>query len=305
MVFRLLDRTQGMVGQIKASQVPSALLRQIKGLPKRKSEKITTLADIPPGWKRCDGHGWYGSSGVCPYCEIEDGETIMYVQLDEDYYGHPKTLQLVNLLGQEADTYPPRLWTWAMKYAKDGVLKNEAMLETACRWKGHSGKLAAALMESGFVDICNTEGEGRPMLEIHNWMRRTGHDIEVYEAKKKRLRDRRSGMSPEDSRNVSPKRSGAELNGTDLSGAERTDAAAPGTLLGLLMKRARDAGVLARADTLRTYIEGWIKRSDAGRVEQILMDPWTRGKTVIEIHDKFFPKDSDGGSWNNVLGGSK
>lgn len=288
-----------MVARINASQIPAAVLREIKGLPKRKREKSAGLDAIPKSWIRCECNGWAASSGTCPYCEDEGGET-MYVQLDEDYYGHPKTLQLVNLLGQEADTYPPRLWTWAMKYEKPGVMKSEAMIETACRWKGEPGKLASAMIEAGFVDLD---------LTIHNWMRRTGHDIEVYEAKKKRLRERRAGIvpgtSPEDHGNVPPKRSGSDLSGADLNGAELSEKVMPGTLMGFLMKLARNAKLAGRSDTIRQYIEAWVARSDAGRVEQILMDPWTRGKTVIEIQDRFFGKDSEGGSWKDVLGGSK
>lgn len=276
-----------MVAKIKASQIPASVLREIKGLPKRKSEKRTSWADIPPSYTKHKACGYAGTE-ACPYCEEGDG--TMYVQLDEDYYGHPKTLHLIELLGPEADTYPPRLWTWAKKYAKGGIMRSESMIETACRWQGAPGRLVEALVTAGFVD--------REALTIHNWMKRTGHDLEMYEQKKQRLKEKRSGNIPGTFRHSDL--SGAELNGAELSGADK----GPGTVQGHLMRLAKAAKVAGRADTLHSYIESWVARSDAGKVEQILMDPFTRGKTVIEIQEHFFGKDSGNGkSWKDLIGG--
>ena len=60
-----------------------------------------------------------------------------------------------------------------------------------------------------------------------------------------------------------------------------------------LHRRALEAKIPGRKETLLSYLESWTARTDAGRVEQILMDPWTRGKTVVEIQDHFFPKNAE------------
>jgi hypothetical protein len=68
----------------------------------------------------------------------------------------------------------------------------------------------------------------------------------------------------------------------------------PSSPIGLLMAKARAAKIPGKAETLRSYIEAWVARSNYTKVEQILTDPWSRGKTVIEIQDHFFPKGNDG-----------
>jgi hypothetical protein len=233
----------------------------------------------------------------------------MYVQLDADYYDHPKTLHLVSLIGTEGDVYPPRLWTWAIKYAKKGVLRSTSMIEVACRWRGESGKLAAAMMAAGFVEM-----DG---LTIHGWMERTGHDLEVYELKKERLRERRRnfpGTFRERSRTVTeqfPEHSGnvpeqfqecsaltelSDLNGTERNGAEGVPTVSQppkepkSTPMGMLLGLAERARIPNAETTLRKYLDAWKARSDHTRVEQILTDPWSVGKTVNEIQDHFFPK---------------
>lgn len=105
----------------------------------------------------------------------------MYVQIDEDYFGHPKTLTLMSLIGPEADVYPVRLWTWVMKYAPSGVLKSKAYVEIACHWKGKAEKLAQAMIEAGFM-----EDDG---VTLHGWEDYTGGSIARYEQKKERMRD--------------------------------------------------------------------------------------------------------------------
>jgi len=151
----------------------------------------------------------------------------MYVQLDADYYDHPKTLHLMSLIGPEADTYPPRLWTWALKYAKAGVLRSNAMIEVACRWRGEPGKLATAMMAAGFVEM-----DG---LTLHGWMERTGKDILRYEQKRASMREywhevgkknkgsirKLSDNYPDSCQKLSIE---TELNGTELNGTKRNGA---------------------------------------------------------------------------------
>jgi len=73
-----------------------------------------------------------------------------------------------------------------------------------------------------------------------------------------------------------------------------TPAAAPkeprSSPMGLLFGLAEKAKIPNAEATQRKYFEAWIARSDYTRVQQILSDPWTVGKTVNEIQDHFFPK---------------
>jgi len=68
----------------------------------------------------------------------------------------------------------------------------------------------------------------------------------------------------------------------------------PSSPMGMLLAKARKQSIPGKAETIKSYLKAWIARADYTKAEQIVMDPWSRGKTVIEIHDHFFPKTNDG-----------
>ena len=204
---------------------------------------------------------------------------------DVDYFNHPKTLKLKAILGrrhQEADIYPLRLWAWAAKYAKSGVIPTGSVtIEAACGWRGVPGRLHAALLAATFL---TPDG-----LAIHDWMAGIGRAILLYDRKKQKQRekyDREKGILPEECGKTSGSIP-ATLDTLDERGNSGGDTTASSPM-GMLLKKAAAAHVAANPGTLRRYLEAWQTRSDYTKVEQILTDPWTRGKTVIEIQDHFF-----------------
>lgn len=108
----------------------------------------------------------------------------LYAQLHFDYWRHPKTLKLISLLGPGADVYPPRLWSWAVEYASDGILPDPQILALACDYRDTPKTLADALVSAGFLEAI--EG-GRYF--IHNWMERTGGDLKFYLDRKQYFKD--------------------------------------------------------------------------------------------------------------------
>lgn len=72
---------------------------------------------------------------------------------------------------------------------------------------------------------------------------------------------------------------------------EEGGAASP---LGLLLTKAEQQSIPGKPETLRTYFKAWIARTDYTRTEQIILDPWSKGKTILEIQDHFFPKGQNG-----------
>lgn len=137
--------------------------------------------------------------------------------VDVDYFDHPKTLDLIAILGkQEADTYPLRLWKWAAKYSKRGVLSGQAaQIEVPLRWKGPPGKLQKALIDAGFI-----EPDGKA---IHDWMKGIGRAILIYDEKKRKQREayaRKHGILPEELPTYSPYSGGEGVEGrTGKSGS--------------------------------------------------------------------------------------
>lgn len=102
----------------------------------------------------------------------------VWIKLDADYPSHPKTLRLCRLLGDGADAYPIRLWTWCARFAKDGK-PDVSFIEEACRWKGETGALIHALKSVGFLD---SDGS------VHDWDEWTGAFLRELESRREAAR---------------------------------------------------------------------------------------------------------------------
>jgi hypothetical protein len=122
----------------------------------------------------------------------------MYLEIDEGYFEHPKTLDLcARLEDPKACVYPLRLWKWACRSAKSGKLgKISAFaIEKAVDYEPRDGKCFAALCSEqdrgGFIDIAE-DGTA----SIHDWMTYTGGAIARMDdasAKKKLYRAHKDG----------------------------------------------------------------------------------------------------------------
>lgn len=89
-----------------------------------------------------------------------------YQELDR----HPKLKRLARFLNiQEvaAIGYLQRLWWWAVDYAQDGNLTDfsDEEIKEAIGFDGDEGELISALVDSGFLDLDETENT----LCIHDW----------------------------------------------------------------------------------------------------------------------------------------
>lgn len=117
----------------------------------------------------------------------------MYLEIDEGYFEHPKTLRLCGALkDHHAAIYPIRLWKWACRSAKDGRLGvvDAFVIEKVVGYEAMDGRCFDALC-AGFLDV-GTGGEVR----IHDWMVYTGAAVRRMEdsaASKKLWRAHKSG----------------------------------------------------------------------------------------------------------------
>ena len=87
-----------------------------------------------------------------------------YLNLDVDYFEHPKTRRLVGLLGSGAEIYPQKLWVYCAKFhCETGILINYKRedIEAICGWSGEPGMLYGALLEVGFLDLYEALPEAR------------------------------------------------------------------------------------------------------------------------------------------------
>lgn len=95
-----------------------------------------------------------------------------YLNLDLDYFSHPKTNRLIGLLGRGSEAFPLRLWCYCGKYHPgDGRLSDYSVqeIESVLGWCGESGKLVQALLKVGFLHK-DTKG-----YYVHDWLEHEGH----------------------------------------------------------------------------------------------------------------------------------
>lgn len=95
-----------------------------------------------------------------------------YLNLDLDYFDHPKTVRLVALCGPEAEVCPIKLWAHAGKFFPEiGLLKgySAAEVEAFAKWRGAPGALVAGLLKVGFMH------ETPDGFQMHEWLDHEGH----------------------------------------------------------------------------------------------------------------------------------
>lgn len=112
---------------------------------------------------------------------------MTYVNLDPDYFDHPKTLQIEALLGQGGAELPLRLWCYCAKYSpKGGDLgkRSVAEVEALLRWRGDPGMAVRALVRVGFL-----ARKARAYV-IHDWREHQGHIWALKIRNKKAARTR-------------------------------------------------------------------------------------------------------------------
>ena len=130
----------------------------------------------------------------------------MYLEIDEGFLGHRKTLKVCALLkDRQAATYMLRIWTWACRSCRDGNLRGMSAedIEIAVSYRPGDGACYQAMATAGYID----EEDGKPAT-IHDWMEHTGKAIAKMEAKAEENRRRRADAK---SRHATGKEQGGDV----------------------------------------------------------------------------------------------
>ena len=104
-----------------------------------------------------------------------------YLNLDLDFFEHPKTKRLIGLLGKGSEVIPIRVWAYAGKYhAGDGKLTGYSAqeIESIAGWWGVLGKMMEALVCVGFLHKI------KGGWQIHDWKEHEGHIVMFKERAK-------------------------------------------------------------------------------------------------------------------------
>jgi hypothetical protein len=223
--------------------------------------------------------------------------------IDADYFTHPKTLKLISILGARADVYPLRVWAWASRYARDGVVEGQhRAIELAAGWKQPVGKLVASLQQAGFIDP-----DGKT---LHDWMNGIGRAILIYERKKQKMRAKYHlsvGILPEDLR----KPSGSlpptldTLDETLHSTREGIQESKPRPVVHILASTwNRGPGLHLNGDKASEHIQAALHVGvTAPEIEQAFMDhAKIKGIKIWEVLDQLRKRKSNGSkTWDEIL----
>jgi hypothetical protein len=119
------------------------------------------------------------------------------VNVDLNYFTHPKTTRLLRLLGEGAEAIPIRIWCYCGEHMpEDGVMRGFSVseIELVGGWKGDPSKALKALKAVGFLD--KTEKDSG----VHCWLQRQA-PLRVMkrlsdQARKKRWEEIGRGVPP-------------------------------------------------------------------------------------------------------------
>lgn len=223
----------------------------------------------------------------------------MRVMVDPALPNHRKIGRLMDALGcsrREAIGTVVTLWCNTMAEAEDGDLTSWTPTEIG-RAAGASEKALEstyeALISSGFLEVENAPNR---RVRVHGWVEHQG-DIKArrdgWKQRQQRHRDAKATV-PSHATPSHPIPSHVPTRDIRVSHALVTGDAPPSSAADevrrQLMKRADQAKINAKPDTLLRYLDGWIARIGAGKVEEWLMKPSSVGLSVTELHDLMFPK---------------
>ncbi len=110
--------------------------------------------------------------------------TVPWIRLYQNWPRHRKTVALRKALGTADPVLS--LWLWAAENAPNGDLGHMSSeeIEDAAGWQGKRGRAAAAMVETGFIDVAD-DGS----MALHNWERRAGRGVASLIRSRERSRD--------------------------------------------------------------------------------------------------------------------
>jgi hypothetical protein len=112
------------------------------------------------------------------------------LNLDLDYFTHPKTVRLVGLLGRGAEVLPIKLWCYCGKYhSESGKLTGYSAqeIESAIGWWGKVGELIEIMVRIGFLDF-----DGKDYI-VHDWIKHEGH-LKMFHIRAQQAAAKRWGL---------------------------------------------------------------------------------------------------------------
>ena len=236
-----------------------------------------------------------GESGPVFFLTALPVRLMPYLNLDPDFFGHPKCIKLVSLLGDRAEVYPMRLWCHAAKYhPKDGNFSgySDQALSKIAGWEGNPNDLLQPLIETGFLDKTPNG------YVLHDWQDHEGHLEMLKDRARKGAKARWSRLKTRGTKAMLKQSSCKTPPGKERIGKERSLSSTTGkeivkreTPHQTIINRYLELSGIARDTLTREQVTGAYKRhsrsalaliSEAGGLDHAL--------NALEVSAAYFTK---------------
>jgi len=144
------------------------------------------------------------------------------LNLDLDYFEHPKVMLLADALGEWAEILPIKLWRFTAKFhPSTGVITGPSvnLIERHLNWRGKKGDGIKALVTFGFLK------EIPGGYEVHDFLEHQGH-IESYKIRGKAGAKAKWAKRARDATSIAPS-NGASIDASNAQTDGRTDGRSP------------------------------------------------------------------------------
>lgn len=97
---------------------------------------------------------------------------MAYLNLDPNYFEHPKTKRLLGLLGKGAESLPIKLWCHCAKFHPEQAMLQAYLpeeIEAIVGWDGEKGKMVNAMVKVGFLI------KKDDIYAVKDWLEHEGH----------------------------------------------------------------------------------------------------------------------------------
>lgn len=141
--------------------------------------------------------------------KISAKDMTTWIQLDNDFYRHRKTLRLKRKIGNDAYWVPARIWSHCTEKCTDDLTPfSDEDLAALIEYGGNPSELRRALIEAGFLSQ-----DGNTVL---GWDERYREKMEFYRNRAKKAADARWAKKPQPSGTTLSEEREDEIRGEEI-----------------------------------------------------------------------------------------
>jgi len=176
------------------------------------------------------------------------------LNIDLDFFDHPKTKRLKAMLGPAAAIYLIQLWVYAGKYHTEDGLFKKYMPDEVASFAGYHGKgekMLQAMLQAGFIEKAGRWTKGcRWAFVVRNWTEHEGHlvnfRLRAKMGSEARWAHKRNSIINESKKN------NASSNASSNALSNASSNALTNSTCSTVQKKKRESGVLRKDNDIAT-----------------------------------------------------